>query len=532
MDMKKILGCLLLLPLLSVAASETKNLTLPSIQVVPIEDSQSDRKYELYVKLPEGYSKNKDKSYPVIYYTDALWSVEILSGASEYLMDGVILVGISWQKDIEKGARKYVSRFRDYSVNKSSNPARQAKYQYGQASNHLDFIRHDVIKYVENSYRTQPDNRGYFGYSMGGLFGAYVLMAQPDTFKNYILGSPALSGDIPLLSQIGAKTALKRQGLNANVFITYGALEKEPVKDIEAFISLLKNKNDETLSLHQTVIESADHSKAFPKTVIPSLDWLSALNKAYDAQALYLGQERPGMIPQVFAPDIISSEHREGGAAFSPDLKAFYFRRKGGEFKKHALMTVQYENNQWTESVVARRGGQPFISSDGKTMHLGKRYRERTDSGWSEKKSLGELFKDFPIMRLSASSKGTYYFDEATETGPIRYSRIVDGKREKPKAVNIKMGNWNAHPFIAPDESYLIWDDQRQSGYGHSDLYVAFKRKDGSWGEGINLGDKINTELEENFGSVTPDGKYFFFGRDGDIFWVDAQVIMALKPKS
>ena len=47
----------------------------------------------------------------------------------------------------------------------------------------------------------------------------------------------------------------------------------------------------------------------------------------------YLGQKPPGLIPELFAPDIIWSEHREGAAAFTPDLKEFYFRRRGGNIK-------------------------------------------------------------------------------------------------------------------------------------------------------------------------------------------------------
>ena len=74
-----ILVCLPLLLLLSVQASETRDFTLPKIQVLPIKDRQADRQYELYIKLPDGYSENKDKSYPVIYFTDALWHIEILS---------------------------------------------------------------------------------------------------------------------------------------------------------------------------------------------------------------------------------------------------------------------------------------------------------------------------------------------------------------------------------------------------------------------------------------------------------------------
>ncbi|WDD99220.1 alpha/beta hydrolase [Thalassomonas actiniarum] len=278
-----ILVLLFSLPLLTVQASGTNDFTLPKIQVVPIKDTRENRQYELYIKLPEEYEKHKDKSYPVLYFTDAIWHVELLSAATEFLLEEVILVGISWQKDISEDLQKelgaHVSRYRDYSINKSSNPERQAKYQFGQASNHLAFIRQDVIKHIEKNYRTQPDNRSYFGYSAGGLFGTYILMAQPDTFKNYILGSPSLWRNIPLLSELGAKAALKHKGLNANVFISYGTLEKELGEHIREFTQLLKSRNDNSLSLKHPVIEGS-HQTAFPLTGVRSMTWLSNLTKA------------------------------------------------------------------------------------------------------------------------------------------------------------------------------------------------------------------------------------------------------------
>ena len=251
---------------------------------------------------------------------------------------------------------------------------------------------------------------------------------------------------------------------------------------------------------------------------------------------VYLGQKPPGLIPELFAPAIIRTEHREAEAAFSPDLKEFYFRRRGGKYKNNTLVVIQYKNNRWTESVVPPRAGEPFISPDGTILYLGNKYRERTNAGWSEVKSLGAPFKDIPIMRLTVSSKGTYYFDEATMKGNIRYSRLIDGKREEPKSLNkvISMGKMKAHPFIAPDESYLIWDDESEGGYGDNDLYISFRQNDDSWGAPINLGDQINTEFAEAYGSMSPDGKYFIFHRSyggdtGDIFWVDAQVIESLR---
>lgn len=261
----------------------------------------------------------------------------------------------------------------------------------------------------------------------------------------------------------------------------------------------------------------------------------------------YLGQKPPGLIPESFAPGIVSTEDWQFSGVFTPDLKEFYFIREVGEVeenKKMEFVVIKNRNNRWHESVISPRVGQPFIAPDGKVMHLGRRYMEHTEAGgWSEIKNLGAPFKDIPIMRLTASSKGTYVFDDAEE-GVLSYSRLIDGKREEPKQFGkeINTGRSNAHPFIAPDESFILWDGRRDSGYGKADIYISFRQQDDSWSEAINLGDKVNTDASEAGAYVTPDGKYLFFNRnmgytnsvkyeDVDIFWVDAQFIETLRPK-
>jgi len=274
--------------------------------------------------------------------------------------------------------------------------------------------------------------------------------------------------------------------------------------------------------------------------VLLSILTISSNSYAHDKSSVlegpYVGQKLPGLTPKAFAPRVRSTEHRDHSGFFSPDMKEFYFTRRNNTTKKWSLMVFKSEGKQWRESVMGPRVGRPIFTPDGNTMHLGKRYMEQTETGWSEIKSLGTPFKDFRIMRLMSSANGTYYFDDATESGPIRYSRLIDGKREKPKAVEIDFGDWNAHPFIAPDESYLIWDEQGENGYGGADLFIAFRQKDGLWGAAINLGDTINTSANESGATVTPDGKYLFFNRfisneNAGMQWVDAQIIEALRAK-
>ncbi len=544
--MKKnvVLVFLLLLPFIGPEASEHKSYEMPRTQVVPVQDTNSDRQYELYIKLPEGYEKNTDLKYPVIYTGDAIWQMDMLSGATEYLMPDVILVGISWQKDLE-GEVAHASRFRDYSLVKGAEP----KNPRGEADNHLAFIRDDVIKFVENNYRVDSDERAYFGYSLGVQLGAYILFSQPDTFKHYIFGSPAFSERSGIyIDELETKMAPQQQDLNANVFVSIGELEKDEMREVENFVSVLQRRSQAGLTLTGLeLIEDSDHGSAFPETVIRSIKWLSnvsggslAQGEFPDLKGPYLGQEPPGLTPKVFAPGIVSTKDLEIEGVFAPSMKEFYYtrQRKGEEPKTHV---IQYKSGVWQEPVEERRSGEVFISTDGKTMHLGNDYRERTASGWSEKKSLGPLFEEFPIMRLTASAADTYVFDEREEIGTIRYSRLIDGKREEPKAYSkeINTGKWTGHPFIAPDESYLIWDSEREGGYGASDLHISFRQEDGSWGPAINMGEDINTEREDAYGSVTPDGKYFFFHTidldEGEgianIFWVDAQVIENLRHK-
>ncbi|WP_019029487.1 PD40 domain-containing protein [Colwellia piezophila] len=252
----------------------------------------------------------------------------------------------------------------------------------------------------------------------------------------------------------------------------------------------------------------------------------------------YMGQNPPNIVAVPFAPGVISKEGWDGEGVFSPEMKEFYYATDVGK-NNRKIIGYRQEDNVWTKYIELTRTGEIGFSSDGQRMYMAKSYKERVGDGWSESKSLGPMFdsKDLGIMRLSASNKSTYVFDDYL-SGAIRISPIKDGQRQAPKkmAEEINTGKWTAHPFIAPDESYLIWDSEREEGYGETDLYISFRQKDDSWGPAINMGDAVNTENDESFASVTPNGKYILFNRkiddkNTDVYWVDAKIIDRLRPK-
>jgi len=264
---------------------------------------------------------------------------------------------------------------------------------------------------------------------------------------------------------------------------------------------------------------------------------------------LYLDLKPPNLTPEVIAPGIVTTgEDFIGNVKFSPDMKEIYVDKHGGNYKNSKSVVIRYENNKWQNEAISDLK-QPVFSKDGTTIYKGNKYMERTESGWSELKSMGAPFDDKFIMGISFSDQKTAFFShfDAPDTkGAIRYSRFIDEKYQPSQKLGNEINNGSplAHPFVAPDESYILWDAVRQGGYGDSDLYISFKHEDGSWGKAINLGTKINTEASEEGPQVTPDGKYLTFSRggytvneDGSFYvfgkpyWVSSQIIEKLRPK-
>lgn len=267
----------------------------------------------------------------------------------------------------------------------------------------------------------------------------------------------------------------------------------------------------------------------------------------------YMGQTPPGMTAEPFAPGIISKEGWELEGVFAPGMKEFYFTLDRGEYTSYnpenfhpTVIGFRQENDTWVKFLEFPRQGEMVFSPDGKRMHLTKGYRDREGDDWSEYKSLGPMFDrdDWGIMRLSSSANGTYVFDDYKSNDVIRISTVKDGKRQPPVPMgsHINSGTYTAHPFIAPDESYLIWDSKREDGYGDSDLYISFRQKDDSWGPAINMGESVNSDKWDTYATVTPDGKYILFNRgiekstnnpdmywNIDIYWVDARIIDELR---
>jgi len=274
----------------------------------------------------------------------------------------------------------------------------------------------------------------------------------------------------------------------------------------------------------------------------------------------YLGQKPPGLTPEIFAPGIISTDLNEGSSGFNLKSTHFVFQR----FIDQKVYTyeTEHQNGQWTKPRLVpfahmMRNGDFVFAPDGKTLFFQSNTPieglesegtvsniwviKKTDAGsWTEPEHL-----DFTINTkwldsfASVTADGTLYFFSQKPGGrgksDLYRSTIQNGSYAEAQNLgelfNTEEHEWD--PFIAPDESYLIFCSTKPEGFGSDDFYISFRNKNLSWSDPVNMGEKINTQSSENRPYVTPDGKYFFFTstRSGnrDIYWVEAGILEAFK---
>jgi predicted alpha/beta superfamily hydrolase len=81
-------------------------------------------------------------------------------------------------------------RDRDFSPTRTAGNANS-----GGAPAFLDFFEHELIPFIDRTYRTNTSDRGLLGHSMGGLFALYAIEQRPALFQRIVAVSPALSPD-------------------------------------------------------------------------------------------------------------------------------------------------------------------------------------------------------------------------------------------------------------------------------------------------------------------------------------------------
>jgi len=247
--------------------------------------------------------------------------------------------------------------------------------------------------------------------------------------------------------------------------------------------------------------------------------------------------------PEVFAPGVISllgSSYRESQLSMWPDGRRVIFSRYGpgipdGTVFESRLVegiwsrpepTALFEDSIALEPGLAPDGNRLFYSMPAPGHGLHDIFvMEWSDGSWTEPRRL------FRGLYASAALDGTiYYTGYIGWRDHIVYRRFVDGEYTAERAVGapVYSRHEDAHPCVAPDGSYLIFDSSTRPHDGACLLFVSFRNDDGSWTEPVNMGAALGG-LPAGLPRVSPDGRILFFNAHGEIYWIDTSVLGQLR---
>jgi len=263
----------------------------------------------------------------------------------------------------------------------------------------------------------------------------------------------------------------------------------------------------------------------------------------------YLDQPAPGPLPQMFAPGIVSMEDQsEYAITFSPDGTEIYYT--GGP--AGGIMVIRLVNGQWAEPEitslsVAYDSWGPFVSPDGSKLYFVSNrppasapdrqdaniwVASRVEGGWSEPEYVPApintpFHEDTPFV----ASDGTLYFvsdrPEGLGLSDVYASPLTQDGYTKVENLGEPVNSpyVDEGPVLTQDNRVMLLASNRPGTIGEADLFSSILGADGAWQEPENLGEAINTFGPEYAPRLSLDDRFLFFSAQGDIYWVDANVL-------
>ncbi len=285
--------------------------------------------------------------------------------------------------------------------------------------------------------------------------------------------------------------------------------------------------------------------------VLLRMAWISLGSAQEIPEGPYLGQNPPGLEPEVFAPGIVTLANRfEFNGSITPNGREFYFTVSSTSYTANKVMVTYQKDGVWTTPAVAPFSGWDldwgiYPSPDGRRLFFSSGRpsqswdvniwmceREGADWGEPTKLALNSPAGDYAG---TCTWDGTHYFG-SLRNGLISIFRSVPVAGEYSHVERlpypINTGGRDLNPYIAPDESYLIFASDRGD---NQDLYISYRNEDDSWTEPLNLGLPVSSQDSEWNPFLSPDGQYLFFARSTgttsapqnvDLYWVHAGAVL------
>lgn len=218
-----------------------------------MKSTQTGRQYRITVSLPLGYSASPEESWPfnnipaqwpVVYVLDGNWYFGMVTDMIRPTswcgsITDAIVVGIGYPEGdnaVEAFRESFTRRNLDLTPVRveAEEKAMEAHHKRpvpsGDAGGFYQFIKDDLLPFIEKTYRADPAKRILLGHSYGGLFGLFALFETPELFETWVIGSPTLAYGNRYMFQREEAYAKAHQSLPAKIYL-YAAEHEEFLDD-------------------------------------------------------------------------------------------------------------------------------------------------------------------------------------------------------------------------------------------------------------------------------------------------------------
>lgn len=183
----------------------------PGIEVYTIHSNILSEKRKIRIQFPSG--ADYFTAYPVLYVLDGEAQMNNVVGQVQYLSESykiipnMIVVGIENTDRMRDLTPSHTDVGSDGKIDTS---ARSPLKNTGGGEKFLQFIKQEVMPFVDSSYKTAP-YKILSGHSLGALMTVYCLMNHPDYFNAYIAISPSFQWDNNALLKQAATAAFDKE---------------------------------------------------------------------------------------------------------------------------------------------------------------------------------------------------------------------------------------------------------------------------------------------------------------------------------
>ncbi|MES2567617.1 MAG: hypothetical protein V4565_12165 [Bacteroidota bacterium] len=144
----------------------------------------------------------------------------------------------------------------------------------------------------------------------------------------------------------------------------------------------------------------------------------------------------------------------------------------------------------------------------------------RIDQEWKKPMSIPNVNTNSHDAAIALSPDGFYLFvyrDNGDDHGDIYLSNSLSGEWTVPQKLKgeVNSYSWEGSCSMTADGKHLYFSSERGGGFGGKDIYRATLMPDSTWGNVLNLGDSINTALDDDAPFIHPDGVTLFYSSQG-----------------